>query len=726
MVSRFIVAFIIIFSAAITASASPLSPLNDPALLDSVKEFSGNNFTAAVELAMKAPESPVRDFILGMSYYRLDQLDAAAESLSKSSEGFPLLGDYALYYRADALFRLGRYEEADLVLRKLEKDYSASPLTRDASLLHADTLFQKKDYSNASIAYQKYVETYPSGANSVKASYQAALCRDALGDRNEAVKQLRAIWLKYPGSPVASLAETGLQRLKAENVAIPPYSAEEMFNRGVILYDLGKYAKALEIFNSLSRTALPRDLMDRLELKIGQAQFKSRHYKDAARTLEKPAAGKDPETASEAGYWLARSLYRTGNNQQSVDLFIKIADSFPQCAQADDALFYAAMIRKYGGKNDEAVSILDKLVAKFPSSPLKPKALWETAWIRYLAKDYKGATECLNTLIKNPSYREKALYWLGKAEQASGDENQATAAFEKLLNEYPHGFYSLRYLTTSGSKTSRLPTSNGDIVSSLPIPPGYDRVKTLITMGLIKEAGMELAFCRKKASSKNKLNEIARLYWEMKDYRSAMGMFRNTDANNPLAWNFSYPLGFSEYVSRYADNFDIPESLAYSIIRSESSFSPSVRSGAGAVGLMQVMPATAGFLNKSKSAKIDSALLTQPGLNISLGMKHFKYLVGRFNGNLTLAVAAYNSGETPVDRWLKNFPQLSEDEFIENIPYAETREYVKKVMTGMAIYKSLYSLDEEPAKTDVQESPVHPASYGSLSSNAVNGIATAN
>jgi soluble lytic murein transglycosylase len=728
MLSRFIVAFIIFISASITASAAPLFPFNDPALLEAVKEFNSKNFATAKELAIKAPESPARDFVLGMSSYRLEKWNDAAESLAKSTEEFPLLADYSLYYRADSLFRVGSYDEADRSLLKLEKHYPDSPLIRSASLLHADTLFEKKDYSKALVAYQKYMELYPSGTKSLKASYQAALCLEALGDVDAAVRQLRSIWLKHPSSQVASLAETSLQKLKTENVTVPPYTPEEIFNRGVILYDLGKYSKAMKTFTSLPQNTLSEDLVNRLELKIGKTQFRSRHYKDAARTLAKQIMSKDPELSCEASYWLARSLSRSGNGQQAFDLFIKTADTFPQSALSDDALLHAAMIRKYDGENDAAIAILDKLISAFPSSSLKPKALWETAWIRYLGKDYKGAAKSLNALLNYSSYREKALYWLGRSEQASGDKDRAISSFTKLLVEYPYGFYSLRYLNYSGSKYNRLPSSEGDIVSSLPIPAGYDRIKCLISLGLNDEARIELASFKKKASFKNRLREIARLYWEMKDYRSAMGLFRKAEQNSALAWNLNYPLGFSKHVSRCAENLEVPKSLAYSIIRSESSFSASVRSGAGAVGLMQVMPATARFIYKKKSEKFDSSMLTHPDLNINLGMKHIKYLINRFDGNLILAIAAYNSGESPVDRWLRNFPGLREDEFIENIPYPETREYVKKVLTSMVIYKSLYGLDEEPMKkpNDNPEEPVHSSSGISLSSNTAAGNTSVN
>ncbi len=178
-----------------------------------------------------------------------------------------------------------------------------------------------------------------------------------------------------------------------------------------------------------------------------------------------------------------------------------------------------------------------------------------------------------------------------------------------------------------------------------------------------------------------------------------MGLFRNMGGIDSPEWNFCYPTAFSEHVSRYAGRYGVSESLAYSIMRAESNFYPSARSAVGAVGLMQIMPNTAKYLEKDKSGIDGEIQLTHPELNIKLGMKHLKDLIRRYQGNLVFAVAAYNSGATPVDRWRRNFSGLEKDEFIENIPYPETREYVKKVFSSMVIYRSLYGLDSENGKT---------------------------
>ena len=712
MLSRLIVAVIVLFSIAASSTGAPLYPLNDSTLLDTVHKLKLKNYAGARESALKAPATPERNFILGIASHRLEKWDEAAESLGQSLDGFTLLADYSLYYRADALFHLRRYEEAIQSLLKLKRDYPASPLARSASFLHADALFHGKNFSDALAAYQKYVESYPAGTKALTATLQAALCREALGDKEKAALELRGIWLKYPASPVAAQAENALQRLKSENVRIAPYTAEEIFSRGIILYDLQKYRQALETFSSLSGENLPQGFKARLELKIGQTLFKSRRFKDAEQILGKLAALPDGETTREAMYWLARTIDRTGNDVRAFELYTRLADSFPHSELADDALYYAALIKKSRGESAVASAILQRLVSRYPSSVLVPKSLWESAWNLYLAKDFKGAADVLEKLAENSAYREKALYWLGKAKDAAGEKEQAKTTFAGLVEEYPHGFYSLNYQGKSETLDGRISWPAGDTVSATPPPAGYERAKALIAFGLFDEARMELAANRKKVSGRSKLLEIARLYWEMKDYRATMGLFNTVSGNNVQVWNFSYPKAFSEHVSQFAEDYGVPESLAYSIIRAESSFYPSAVSPVGAVGLMQLMPATATFLHKGKSGKIGTAQLTNPELNIDLGIRHIQELIKRYDGNLVLAIAAYNSGSTPVDRWRKSFPALKSDEFIENIPYPETREYVKKVLTSMEIYKSLYGLDKAPGMGRIPSPDKKSASSG--------------
>jgi soluble lytic murein transglycosylase len=705
MYFRFILILLLTVTLEHSSFSAPLFPLQEQTLQMSAEALKAKNYPAARDSAFKAPNGPTRSFMLGVASYRLGKWDEATDYLATSGEDFALLADYALYYRADALTRLARYNEALELLEKLKKNYPVSPLSRAVNSLYADTLFNKKDFQGALSACKTFIEMHPSGKDALKASLQAALCREALGDKENAVSELRSIWINYPNTPVAAQAESNLQRLKSENIPVPPFTTDEMFKRGIILYDLGKYNEALATFEALSRQSLTDDLAMKLAFKTAQTLFKSRRYTEAEQAFTKLTACADKKISYEAAYWLARTLDKTGKEQQAIASYLKLVDSFPKSELADDSLFQAALIKKTHDDQPGAIIALDRLIDQYPSSVFRSRAFWEKAWTSYLAKDYKTAADCLKQLLDRVPYREKALYWLGRAEEASGNKEPADAAFARLVEDYPFGFYTLRYKKDAGLKNVQLPSLDSETVSSTPLPSGYDRVKALISLGLFDEARMELSANKRKGTGKSRVVDLARLYWEIKDYHSALGCFPKVDRNSLATWGFSYPIVFRESIARCAADYGIPESLAYSIIRAESRFSPTALSPVGAVGLMQIMPSTAKALASGKSKLINKIRLTSPDLNISLGLKHFKNLLVRFNGKLVPAVAAYNSGATPVDRWLKMSGTLRNDEFIENIPYPETREYVKNVLTNMELYNSLYNLEKPTGDTASEKSP---------------------
>jgi soluble lytic murein transglycosylase len=705
MYFRFILILLLTVTLEHSSLSAPLFPLREQTLQMTAEALKARNYLDARDSAIKAPNGPIRNFLLGVASYRLGKWEETVNYLATSEKDFALLADYALYYRADALTRLARYNEALELLEKLKKNYPASPLSRAVNSLYADTLFNKKDYQGALSAYETFIEMHPSGKDALKASLQAALCREAMGDKENAVSELRSIWINYPNTPVATQAESNLQRLKSENVPVPPFTTDEMFKRGSILYDRRKYNEALVIFEALSRQSLTNDLTMELAFKTAQTLFKFRRYTEAEQAFTKLATCPDKKISYEAAYWLARTLDKTGKEQQAIASYLKLVDSFPKSELADDALFHAALLNKTNGEHPGANILLDRLIDQYPSSVFRSRAFWEKAWTSYLAKNYKTAANCLNQLLDFVPYREKALYWLGKAEEASGDKASADAAFARLVEDYPFGFYTQWYKKDAGLKNVQLPSLDIETVSSTPLPSGYDRAKALISLGLFDEAGMELSAIKRKGVGKSRVVDLARLYWEIKDYHSALGCFPKVDRNNLATWGFSYPIVFRESITRCAADYGIPESLAYSIIRAESRFSPTALSPVGAVGLMQIMPSTAKKLASGKSIVINKIRLTSPDLNISLGLKHFKNLLVRFNGKLVPAVAAYNSGATPVDRWLKMSGTLRNDEFIENIPYPETREYVKNVLTNMELYNSLYNLEKPTGNTASDKSP---------------------
>ena len=182
----------------------------------------------------------------------------------------------------------------------------------------------------------------------------------------------------------------------------------------------------------------------------------------------------------------------------------------------------------------------------------------------------------------------------------------------------------------------------------------------------------------------------------MKDYSSAISLFLQNrpvkwDAASLPLWAAGYPLVYSDPVAQYTAANALSEGLIYGLMRAESGFSPAIKSPVGAIGLMQLMPATAKATARENGI-FDPQRLVIPDYNIKLGTRHFRDLMKDYDGDVVYSIAAYNAGASAVNRWRKGFKGLKKDEFIESIPYQETRDYVKKVYASAATYRQLYGL----------------------------------
>lgn len=152
-----------------------------------------------------------------------------------------------------------------------------------------------------------------------------------------------------------------------------------------------------------------------------------------------------------------------------------------------------------------------------------------------------------------------------------------------------------------------------------------------------------------------------------------------------------YPIKYSEYVEKYAKEYEVDPLLIYSIIKAESNFNPNVVSSSQAIGLMQLMDATAEELaRKLDLTFMKKSSLYNPELNIRLGTKYFSELLKEYNGNKLLALTAYNAGKGNVKRWIEQGTIKEDGSDIENIPYKETNNYVRKIIRDYKIYRKLY------------------------------------
>ena len=169
-----------------------------------------------------------------------------------------------------------------------------------------------------------------------------------------------------------------------------------------------------------------------------------------------------------------------------------------------------------------------------------------------------------------------------------------------------------------------------------------------------------------------------------------IGLFNYFNIEEKI-YKIIYPTSYSEYVEKYAEEYNIDKMLIYSIIKAESNFNPNAKSKSDAIGLMQIMETTAietaeelGYMDVTEEK------LYNPEINIEIGVKYFSKLLQLYNDNTNLAIIAYNAGIGNVDKWIENKTIQKDGADLENVPFKETENYARKILRDYEIYKELY------------------------------------
>ena len=677
----------------LTAASGPLQA--DDYLNLAAAQYRSKDFGGAYTLAGKSSDQAQRSFVRGMAAFRLDRFEEAVTLLADAEQKLPLVADYAAFYQAKALQQLKKYPDAAAKAASIKSSFSSSRLVRLSEKLYADILFESGDYKAALKSYDSFVEKYPSGNDAVDASYQSARCREEVADTVGAVTIYRGIWLNNPASELAVKSQERLTQLEIAGFKLPQYSVEELLKRASTQYAQGQFSGSLKSLEMIPAASQSEANTSRIELRTGMALYRLRRYQQAEKQFVKASGSPLAGVRSEARFWLAKSLDRQDLTERALAMYLELAGEGEKQEFADDALIEAAALKRDLGQYAEAAHLFDQ-AAMLASGSKVTRPSWESGWYRYLAGEYAAAAALFKVLVDDGAEREKVLYWLGRTLENSGDA-AAASYYQALLAEFPAGFYATWYREQKGVEDTRESLGKRDPLTELPLSSGFGKPRLLASLGMFDEARAEMVAARKKnGEKKGALPVLARVYLEMGDYGSAISLFMQ---NRPVAWEkgtlplwaAGYPRAYSDLVSENATLNGLSEGLVFALIRAESGFSPAVKSGAGAIGLMQMMPATAKMTAREKG-EFNPLRLTVPEYNIRLGTKHLNDLMKDYDGDIVYMAAAYNAGSGALNRWKKNFKGLKKDEFIESIPYQETRNYVKKVYASAATYRQLYGL----------------------------------
>ncbi len=451
----------------------------------------------------------------------------------------------------------------------------------------------------------------------------------------------------------------------------------------------------------------PADVAE-VRLEIGRARQRAGRHAEAERTLLALARLAPPAVAAEALLLAARSQYRQGAQERAVATFRQAADRFPEEAAVVEALFAVADLDHDAGRHREARAGYARVLAAPGSSPNKAAAAMRLGGLDYLdGRPERAAATFERSRDAHPRGEpfQAATYWMARMHHAAGDRGRARELFRETVQAGPVSYYGLRALESTGGELS---------AASLPAGPrAGPRVEeeargALARLAVLREAGIpgavELEMERVRlhfdgapeglypvAEGLQQAGQLAagiRLGWDV---------FRAEGAWNRRLLRIVYPFPYRGRIVAEAGRWGIDPFLVAGLIRQESMFDSAAVSGAGAVGLMQVMPETGRSLARSEGIPgFRPEQLKRPDLNLRLGVHHLAGLLRAPGARLTDVLAGYNAGSGRVARW-RAFPEFRDEElFAERIPYAETREYVQVVQRNARLYAWLYGAEPVP------------------------------
>ena len=304
-------------------------------------------------------------------------------------------------------------------------------------------------------------------------------------------------------------------------------------------------------------------------------------------------------------------------------------------------------------------------------------------------KDWASVISLINRLDGSERAKQRWQYWLGRAQRAlagtPGLDLPKTSPWEPLAGDrHYYGFLAAQSLGKPLALNDQPGRPEPDVLATMQQHPAMKRMTELYTIGDRANARREWVMLLPKLDGEERAGAayvIADLGWIDLSIMAANA----ADLRDDLSLRFPTP--FTPTFIKESRATSVPIGFLYGIARQESAFAPAARSSAGALGVMQLMPATAAATARDAGEPSPvAAALFDPALNVHIASRHIAELLERYDGNRVLAAAAYNAGAHRVDRWLRDRPAHPADVWIETIPFAETRDYVKNVMAFAYIY----------------------------------------
>lgn len=691
--------------------AQQLITLRTPAAYAGVEHYARSHTGEAADAAYLA---------LGNAYLVDGKYSEATAALLHARQSGPALADYVDYLGAKAHYAQQQFAQAETLLTEFATRHPDSILIDRAQLLRAQSSLAEGDPQNA------IRELAPLEGSSERntAAYQLTLAhaRELAGNQQEAVQLYKHLYTDYPNSGEAAQAIVQLHQMGM----VSPFTIKERALHAEGLSHAHNYAAAAEQYRSLaSDSSVAGTPAANLYLAFAALDdFRRQHHVD---TSELAALSDTNDEAGALRLYLTMEAARDRSDIAQVQAVTQqMLQRFPTSGWTEQALFSGGNMALVSGDMPSAIQYYSALASHFPTSPEASISHWHAAWLNYRIGDKKTAAQLFQdqiTRYPNESQTSSALYWRGRIYQdTEKNDAAATACYNQLIASYHHYYYAelaRKQLATLHSAPSTILPFLASVPSphrqnlSVDVPEDDEHV---VRAGLLANAGLNQYIAPEiQATSDSEewgayaeaqiYSSYGETYRALRTMKRAVHSYFSVPINDiPRGyWTMLFPQPYWPPLERDAKENGLDPYLVASLIRQESEFNPGVVSYANAYGLMQLLPHVGSEqARKAHVRPFRASYLLNPDVNLKLGTIYLKQLMDEFNGQTEYALASYNAGDDRVKMWLSRGPYGDIPEFVESIPFTQTREYVQAIMRNAEIYRKLYV----PAPTPVAQKSI--------------------
>ena len=651
-------------------------------------------------------------FAKAYGLYTKGKTSDAKELFEKITDPKFRLADYSQYYLALINYDLANREQARQILTQLKQRFPQSIWIPGATLLQAKIDIAEKNYGSAEeILRQLRADKSAKREIADEALYLQAQIREAQGDPIRAHALYNTVRDSAPNSRWAAAARKAQISLRQTFPDLFTFQTiDELAAEADRLARERQTIEAETLYNKLLNNA--SDAATRLTYltKLANLFLSTRSRNDAIPTLELIAQD-FPESAeaAKALYQIGQIYWNRHENTQALEYFQLILEKYPTSEYVDRARFAAADIHEYFGRRPEAIQLYSDIIKLSPVGQIRDDAAWRLAWLYYRNGDLPSASEAFSTLSKqsgNGPFGTAALYWQARISEKSGENDKARQTYRQITASAPESYYqslswrALQRLGDASEEPKWVVASSPQEADDPPIAPELvfhlSRARALGSLSLQHLAITELDELNRAATPSNRMRAfLMREYFKTGGYARSLQLANQLPSSRRDREPYRYPLAFWQLIQQKAQQRGLDPYLVLALIRQESLFDARARSPAAALGLMQLLQPTAARVAKQIGIAVPTPdMLFDPDVNLTLGTQYLKDLLARYSNNRQKAIAAYNAGESAVDRWEKEISTDDIEEFVERIPYVETRGYVKLVLRNQQIYKSLYEIQK--------------------------------